>query len=68
MSGQADVKKGYTRLSYMKIKSKYIFGWGEKNVMVTLNEDIIVKDVDIVPSNNRGNFTLKKTDIEKVSN
>ena len=60
MSGQADVKEGYTRLSYMKIKGKYIFGWGEKDEMVTLNEDIIVKDVEIVPSNNRGHFTLKK--------
>ena len=64
---QEDVAKGYTRLSYTTIKGKNSFAWGEKpDLMITLNEDILVKDVIPQPINSRGHFGLENKDLIAV--
>jgi hypothetical protein len=64
---QEDVAKGYTRLSYTTIKGKNSFAWGEKpDLMITLNEDILVKDVIPQPINSRGHFGLESKDLMAV--
>ena len=47
------------RLSYMVLRGKNTFAWGQTDIMVTLDEDIILRDVELIPVNNRGNYTLK---------
>ena len=34
---------------------------------VTYNEDIILKNVDLIPTNNRGHFHLAKSDMSKIT-
>jgi hypothetical protein len=64
---QADVAKGYTRLSYMVIKGANSFAWGSKpDVMDTLNEDIVLDHAEIVPVNSRGHLGLKQADLKCV--
>ena len=60
---QDGLDKGYTRLTYMEqvAKGKNIFLWPhKKDVVVTFNEDILVKGVSIEPGNNRGHFAVQK--------
>jgi hypothetical protein len=64
---QKDVAKGYTKLSYMVIKGKNSFAWGDKvDLHVTLNEDILLRGVVPEPVNSRGHLGLKKTDLKKT--
>jgi hypothetical protein len=68
MIRQADVAHGYTRLHYMVIKGSNAFDWGPKqDIMVTLNDDIILDYVEIVPVNSRGHFGLQPKDLKLVS-
>jgi hypothetical protein len=64
---QEGVAKGYTRLSYMLIKGKNSFSWGDKpDIHVALNEDILLEHVMPEPVNNRGHLGLKKTDLQII--
>jgi hypothetical protein len=64
---QSNVPNSYTRLSYMLIKGKNSFSWGpKKDIVVTLDEDIILEDVELEPVNSRGHFGLKKKDMQKI--
>jgi len=66
---QEKVGHGYTRLSYAAIKGTNCFAWTAKpDIMVTLNEDIILTEVNVVPLNNRGHVGLTKQDLKKVEN
>jgi hypothetical protein len=65
---QVGVAVGYTNLSYMTIKGSNSFIWGSKpDIMLTLNEDIILEDIEMIPINNRGHFGLKKEDLKRVT-
>ncbi len=64
---QSGVELDQTRLSYMTIKGKNQFSWGEKpDLLVTLNEDIVMSPVNPVPVNSRGHLGLSKQDFEKA--
>ena len=39
---QSGVAKGYTRISFMKIKGSYLFAWDNEDLLDTLNEDILM--------------------------
>jgi len=66
---QEKVGHGYTRLSYAAIKGNNCFAWAAKpDIMVTLNEDIILTEVNVVPLNNRGHCGLTKQDLKKMEN
>jgi hypothetical protein len=66
---QEKVGHGYTRLSYAAIKGTNCFAWTDKpDIMFTLNEDIILSEVNMVPFNNRGDVGLTKQDFKKVEN
>jgi hypothetical protein len=68
LENQAGVGDGYCRLSYMSIKGTNSFAWGSKpDIMPTLNEDIILKDIEMIPVNSRGHFGLKKDDLKRVT-
>jgi hypothetical protein len=63
---QEKVGHGYTRLSYAAIKGTNCFTWTDKpDIMVTLNEDIILSKVNVVPLNNRSHVGLTKQDLKK---
>ena len=63
----SDVEKGYTRLSYMKIKGNNSFIWGEKeDIWESPDEFILIEPVLPEPLNNRGHMGPKKKDYEKV--
>ncbi len=60
---QSKVADGYTRLSYMAIKGRNVFGWGKKADLVdTFEEDIILDKVEPMPANNRGHLQLCTND------
>jgi hypothetical protein len=64
---QTNVARGYTRLSYMVIKGKNSFSWGERpDIHVALNEDILLEAVSPEPVNSRGHLGLKKKDLQLV--
>jgi hypothetical protein len=64
---QSNVKKGYMRLAYMVIKGKNSFSPPCKpDLHITLEEDIILKDVLPEPVNSRGCLGLTKKDFDKV--
>jgi hypothetical protein len=63
---QTGVGNGYTQLSYMAIKGNNSFAWGQKDIHVALNEDILMEPVCPEPINSRGHLGLKKIDLEKV--
>lgn len=64
---QSCVSKNYTRLSYMSLKGKLQYSWGDKkDIMVTLNEDILIEPVVPVPVNSRGMLGLIKKDADAV--
>jgi hypothetical protein len=64
---QNNVARGYTRLSYMVIKGKNSFSWGDKpDLHVALNEDILLEAVSPEPVNSRGHLGLKKKDLQLV--
>ncbi len=60
---KVNVGHGYTKLSYLAIK-----GADKPDIMVTLIEDIILSEVNVVPRNNRGHAGLTKDDLKKVEN
>ena len=65
---QDDVNPGYTRLSYMGIRGKYTYMWDDKpDIVITLNEDIILREVELILANNRGQLKLKNDDINKIT-
>ena len=39
---QSGVAKGYTRISFMKIKGSNLFAWDNEDLLDTLNEDILM--------------------------
>jgi hypothetical protein len=58
---QANVKKGYTKLSYLLLRGTNCFVWGEKpDIMETLNIDIVMEKVVLELQNNRGHLGLNK--------
>lgn len=64
---QKGVGRGYTRLSYMLIRGRNSFAWGDrKDIHVALDEDIILEPVLPEPVNSRGNLGLKKNDLQRV--
>ena len=68
---QEGVQSGYTKLSYMTIKGPNSFAWSDRaDVMITLNEDIILSDVEVlpVPGNSRGHMCLNKNDFKRMTN
>ena len=64
---QDSVDTGYTRLNFMKINGMNRFIWGKPDILVTLNTDIIMKNVEPIPVNNRGCLGLKSDDLKKLS-
>ena len=62
---QIDVANGYTRLNFMAIRGKNMFAWGKQDVLETLNEDIILTNVQPIPKNNRGYIGLNEEDLKK---
>lgn len=63
---QAGVMRGYTRLSYMSIRGHNTFVWGQKDLHVTLDEDILLTHVVPEPLNSRGHVGLNKNDLKTV--
>ena len=64
---QKQVKTGYTRLRYLVIKGVNCFSWGDKpDLHITLEEDIILSNVNPEPVTSRGYLGLKKKDHERV--
>jgi len=64
---QANVKKGYTKLSYLVLRGENCFVWGEKpDIMETLNIDIVVEKVVPELQNNRGHLGLNKKDLKSL--
>lgn len=64
---QNHIPKEYKRLSYTTIKGTNVFSWPDrKDIMLTLEEDIILRSVQVVPVNSRGHFGLNKVDYQKV--
>jgi hypothetical protein len=64
---QQKVKKGYTKLEYMAIKGTNAFTQPPKpDLHITLDEDIILKNVYPEPVNSRGCLGLNKKDLSKV--
>jgi hypothetical protein len=64
---QKNVRSGYTRLEYLAIKGKNAFTQPFKpDVVITLDEDILLKNVCPEPVNSRGCLGLNKTDLCKV--
>jgi hypothetical protein len=64
---QEDVAVGYTRLSYMVLKGRNCFAWGEKpDLVVTLEEDIILEKLQPDLLNSRGHMGLNKKDLKSV--
>ena len=65
---QNHIPKGYKRVSYSTIKGKNAFMWpSKKDIVLTLEEDIILKNVTVESLNSRGHFALKKIDEKKVN-
>ncbi len=65
VESQEKVGHGYTRLSYAAIKGTNCFAWTDKpDIMFTLNEDIILSEVNVV----LGDVGLTKQDFKKVEN
>jgi hypothetical protein len=61
------VATGYTRLSYLSIRGKNSFAWGEKeDIHVALDEDILIEPVVPELLNSRGSLGLKKKDHDRV--
>ena len=64
---QTNVKKGYTKLSYLSLRGPNSFVWGEKpDVMETLNIDILMEKVVPELQNNRGHLGLNKKDLRSL--
>jgi hypothetical protein len=64
---QSQVKDGYTKLEYMAIKGTNAFTQPSKpDLHITLDEDIILKNVSPEPVNSRGCLGLSKKDLSKV--
>jgi hypothetical protein len=56
---KVNVGHGYTKLSYWAIKGANCFARADKpDIMVSLIEDIILSEVNVVPRNNRGHAGL----------
>ncbi len=63
------VGHGYSKLSHAAIKDANCFAWAEKlDITVTLIEDIILSEINMVPRNNRGHAGLTKDELKKVEN
>jgi hypothetical protein len=65
---QVNVGHGSTKLSYAAIKVANCFAWAGADIMVTLNEDIILSKVNMVPRNNRDHIGMTKDDMKKMEN
>jgi hypothetical protein len=64
---QSQVKRGYTKLEYLVIKGTNAFSYPSKpDLHITLDEDIIIKNVSPEPVNSRGCLGLNKKDLGKV--
>jgi hypothetical protein len=54
------VPRGYQSISYASIRGQNLFAWPtKKDIMLTLSEDILLRDVTVEPKNSRGQFGLK---------
>ena len=65
---QSEVPDGYTKLNYAAIRGANHFAWPDMaDVMVTLNEDILLKNVTTEVLNSRGYFGLISSDLKKLN-
>ena len=72
---QKGVSRGYQKLSYMQIKGigmglgKVLnsWAWPEKpDILVTSEQDILLKNITIEPRNSRGCFSVKECFVKKI--
>lgn len=62
---QRGLMEGYTRLSYTAPRGINVFAWPDvKDIMPTLNEDILVKKIVVEPFNSRGFIKMTKKDYD----
>lgn len=67
MPDQSEVQAGYTRLNYTTIRGQNHFAWPDMaDIVITLNEDIILKNVKTEVLNSRGYFGLISSDLKKL--
>ena len=50
----------------MKIKRSNLFAWDIEDLLDTLNEDILMQQVNPIPKNKRGHLGLDDQDLKKV--
>ena len=58
--------EGHTLLSYMTIKGRNSYAWGAKDILPTLNDDILISQVTPVPVKSRGHLGFEKSVYEKA--
>jgi hypothetical protein len=62
---QAGVEEGYTRLAYTTIRGINSFSWpNNEDLVVTLNEEILLRSIEVEPINSRGLMAMKKKDFD----
>jgi len=67
VKNQERIPSAYYRLSYAAHRGENTFIWPDrKDMMLTLKEDILMKNVTVVPINNRGFFKLSDSDHKKI--
>jgi hypothetical protein len=65
---QDDVAAGYTRLNYLVLRGNNIYCWGNSpDICITLDEDIILENVQPELLNSRGHLGLSKADLKSVT-
>jgi len=64
---QSGVAAGYVRLSYAAVRGINAFAWPDMaDIVETVEDDIIIQEVTLVPINSRGYFGLPKKEYAKV--
>ena len=63
---QKGVTAGYTKLSFMSIRGHNKFIWAKPDILDTVNEDILLKNVSPIPVTNRGHLGLTDKDLKIV--
>ena len=67
LEDQEDTMEGNTLLSYMTIKGRNSYAWGAKDILPTLNDDILISQVTPpVPVNSRRHLGFEKSVYEKA--
>ena len=63
---QKHVSAGYTKLSFMSIRGYNKFIWAKPDILDTVNEDILLKNVAPIPVTQRGHLGLTEKDLKFV--